>query len=164
MEWFQGLDAAWAWLAIGLALAALELAVPGIYLIWLAVAALITGGLTAVLDLGTAVQVLNFFFLSLIIAYSAKRFLRDRPIESENPMLNRRAGQMVGQTVRVAKAIEGGEGRVTIGDSEWIAHGPDAAIGTRMRVTGAQGATVSVELIADTAPLIEAAAGGEGPA
>lgn len=147
MEWFQGLDAAWAWLAIGIALAALELALPGIYLIWLALAALLTGALTAVLDLGTAVQVLNFFFLSLIIAYSAKRFLRDRPIESDNPMLNRRGGQMIGQTVRVAKAIEGGEGRVTIGDSEWIARGPDTKAGKQVRIIAAQGATVTVEAI-----------------
>ena len=145
MEWFQGLDAAWAWLAIGLALAALELALPGIYLIWLALAALITGALTAVLDLGTAIQVLNFFFLSLIMAYSAKRFLRDRPIESENPMLNHRGSQMIGKTVRVAHAIKDGEGRVTVGDSEWIAQGPDAKVGTMVRIVSAQGATVTVE-------------------
>ena len=145
MEWFQGLDAAWAWLAIGIALAALELALPGIYLIWLALAALVTGALTAVLDLGTAVQVLNFFFLSLIIAYSAKRFLRDRPIESENPMLNHRGSQMIGKTVKVAQAIKDGEGRVTVGDSEWIAQGPDAKVGTMVRIVSAQGATVTVE-------------------
>ncbi|MXO91094.1 NfeD family protein [Pontixanthobacter aquaemixtae] len=145
MEWFQGLDAAWAWLAIGIALAALELVLPGIYLIWLALAALITGALTAVLDLGTAVQVLNFFFLSLIIAFSAKRFLRDRPIESENPTLNHRGIQMIGQTVKVAQAIKDGEGRVTVGDSEWIAHGPDAKVGERVRIVDAKGAMVTVE-------------------
>ncbi len=147
MEWFQGLDAAWAWLAIGIALAALELALPGIYLIWLAMAALVTGALTAVLDLGTVVQVMNFFFLSLIMAFSAKRFLRDRPIESENPMLNHRGGQMIGQTVKVAQAIKGGEGRVTVGDSEWIARGPDTKVGEQVRIIAAQGATVTVEAI-----------------
>ncbi|MDN3647209.1 NfeD family protein [Pontixanthobacter aestiaquae] len=161
MEWFQGLDAAWAWLAIGIALAALELALPGIYLIWLAVAALVTGALTAVLDLGTMVQVLNFFFLSLIMAFSAKRFLRDRPIESENPMLNRRGGQMIGTVVRVVKAIDGGEGRVTIGDSEWIAKGPDAAVGEQVRVIAAQGATVTVEPLVAGAPLIESEVAGD---
>lgn len=147
MEWFEGLDAGWAWVAIGLALGALELAVPGIYFIWLAIAALVTGAMAAVLDLGVTVQVVNFVFLSLIIAYSAKRFLRDRPIESSNPTLNQRGSQMVGQTAVVAKAIQGGEGRVTIGDSEWIARGPDSDVGTRVRITSAQGAAVMVEPI-----------------
>ena len=145
MEWFEGLDAAWVWVAVGLALGALELAVPGIYFIWLALAALVTAGLAAVLDVGVIAQVMNFVFLSLIIAYSAKRFLRDRPIESENPTLNHRGAQMVGQTVVVAKAISGGEGRVTIGDSEWIARGPDTKAGKQVRVIAAQGATVTVE-------------------
>ena len=145
MEWFQGLEAGWAWLAIGIALAAAELALPGIYLIWLALAAIVTGGLTMVLDLGTAVQVVNFVFLSLIIAYSAKRFLRDRPIESSNPMLNNRAAQAVGTQVVVSAAIEGGEGRVKMADSEWIAHGPDSPVGTRLRVVSAHGSVLNVE-------------------
>ena len=145
MQWFQGLDAGWAWLAIGIALAAAELAVPGMYLIWLALAALVTGGLTMVLDLGTAAQVVNFVFLALIIAYSAKRFLRDRPIVSSDPLLNNRGGRMIGQLVTVSIAIQNGEGRVKVGDSEWIARGPDCEAGSRVRIIGAQGATLTVE-------------------
>ena len=38
----DGVDNYWVWFAIGLALAALELLAPGVYLIWLAAAALIT--------------------------------------------------------------------------------------------------------------------------
>ena len=65
MGFFEGMDAAWVWVAIGLALAALELAVPGVFLIWLAVAAVITGVLAFVLDLGVAVSVVNFVLPSL---------------------------------------------------------------------------------------------------
>ena len=43
------------------------------------------------------------------------------------------------------RAIDGGSGRVKLGDSEWIAKGPDAAPGTRMRVSGADGAVLMVE-------------------
>ena len=145
MEWLEGLDAAWAWLAVGIALGALELAVPGIYFIWLAIAALVTAGLTAVLDLGVVIQVVNFVFLALIIAYSAKRFLRDRPIESTDPLMNNRGGRMIGQLVTVSVAIVDGEGRVKVGDSEWIARGPDCQVGSRVRIVGAQGATLTVE-------------------
>jgi len=162
MDLIDGFDPHWIWLAVGLALAALELVVPGVYLIWLAIAAIITGALTFVLDLGVAVQVVNFVFLALIMAYSAKRFLRDRPIESTDPLMNNRGGRMVGESVLVAAAIDGGEGRVKVGDSEWIARGPDCDAGTRVRIVSANGPILNVELL--TVPTIEAPDGETGAA
>lgn len=145
MDDLGSLDAHWIWLSIGLALAALEMVVPGVYLIWLALAALITGALTFVLDPGLVVQVTNFIFLSLILAFSAKRWLRDRPIKSADPLMNDRQGRMIGQTAVVTQALDGGEGRVRYGDSEWSARGPDLAEGVRVRITGADGTKVVVE-------------------
>lgn len=147
---FGGVDAAWIWAAVGLALGTLELVVPGIYLIWLAVAALVTAGLTFVLDLGVAASVINFVFLSLIAVYSAKRFLRDRPIISADPTLNNMGGRLMGELVVVTQTIDGGEGRVKLGDSEWIARGPDAGVGTRMRVMGTKGPILTVEPVIET--------------
>lgn len=148
MDDLGSLSAPWIWLSIGLALAALEMVVPGVYLIWLALAALITGALTFVLDLGLIVQVTNFIFLSLIVAFSAKRWLRDRPIESIDPLMNDRQGRMIGQTAVVTQALEGGSGRVRYGDGEWSATGPDLAEGVRVRITGADGTKLMVEPVA----------------
>ena len=145
MDDLGSLDPHWIWLSIGLALAALEMIVPGVYLIWLAVAALITGVLTFVLDLGVAVQVINFIFLSLIVAFSTKRWLRDKPIESVDPLMNDRQGRMIGQTAVVTQALEGGSGRVRYGDGEWSARGPDLAVGVRVRITGTDGTRLIVE-------------------
>jgi membrane protein implicated in regulation of membrane protease activity len=145
MDDLGSLDPHWIWLSIGLALAALEMVVPGVYLIWLAVAALITGTLTFVLDLGLVVQVTNFIFLSLILAFSAKRWLRDRPIASVDPLMNDRQGRMIGQTAVVTQALEGGSGRVRYGDGEWSARGPDVSEGVRVRITGADGTKLIVE-------------------
>lgn len=142
------LDPHWIWLSIGLALAALEIVVPGVYLIWLALAAMITGVLTFVLDLGIVVQVTNFIFLSLIMAFSAKRWLRNRPIESADPLMNDRQGRMIGQTAMVTQALEGGSGRVRYGDGEWSARGPDLAEGVRVRIIGADGTKLIVEPMA----------------
>ena len=149
---FEGIDAHWVWLTLGLVLAALEMLVPGVYLIWLAVAALATGLLTFMLDLSVPMQVIDFVFLALIAAFSARRFMRDRPIESSDPLLNRRMDRMVGQTGVVSIAIEHGSGRVHVGDSDWIASGPDVAAGERVRIIGSDGGTLRVEplnLIAD---------------
>lgn len=148
MDWLGDFDAYWAWFAIGLVLAGAEMVVPGVYLIWLALAALATGALTFALDLALPLQIVNFVFLSLIIVFSARRVLRDQPIESSDPLLNNRMGRLVGQTGTVAVAIEHGEGRVRQGDSEWSARGPELAAGSRVRITGFDGGTLIVEPLA----------------
>jgi membrane protein implicated in regulation of membrane protease activity len=148
MNWFGGLEAHWVWLTLGVLLAGLEMLVPGVYLIWLGIAAIMTGILTGLLHLTLPVQVIDFVFLSLIVAFSARRFLRDSPIVGADPLMNRRVARMVGQTAVVVQTIEHGSGRVHFGDSEWIANGPDVAVGERVRITGADGATLLVEPVA----------------
>lgn len=145
MNGLEGFDAHWVWIAIGLILAALEMLVPGVYLIWLAIAAIITGLLTLGVGLGLPAQVIVFVSLSLIAAYSAKRFLRDSPIESSDPLLNQRGSRLIGENALVTQAIDNGSGRVKYGDSEWIARGPDIAVGERVRITGSDGAILLVE-------------------
>jgi membrane protein implicated in regulation of membrane protease activity len=71
--------------------------------------------------------------------------LGERPIESTDPLMNRRGARLVGETALVVQAIEHGSGRVKLGDSEWIVHGPDVAAGERVRVTGSEGAILLVQ-------------------
>lgn len=156
MDWLESFDAHWVWLTLGLILAGLEMLVPGVYLIWLAVAAIVTGVLTFALDLSLPFQVIDFVSLALIIAFSAKRFLRDRPIESPDPLMNLRGARLVGETALVVQAIEHGSGRVKLGDSEWIARGPNVAAGQHVRVSGSEGSILLVEplgLLADESTL-----------
>ena len=141
----EGVEVHWIWIGIGLVLAALEIMVPGVYLIWLAIAAILTGLLTFGLALGLPSQVVIFVSLSLIAAFSAKRILRDQPITSADPLLNRRGQRLVGETGVITQAIDGGTGRVKHGDSEWLARGPDLDIGTRVRIIGSEGAILLVE-------------------
>jgi membrane protein implicated in regulation of membrane protease activity len=148
MDWLNGLEAHWVWLTIGVVLAGLEMLVPGVYLIWLGIAAIITGVLTGLLHLSLPVQVIDFVFLALIIAFSARRWLRESPIVSQDPLMNRRGARMVGETAVVVQAIEHGGGRVHFGDSEWNVRGPDVAVGERVRITGSDGATLLVEPVA----------------
>ena len=149
----DGIDHYWIWIALGLLLAVLELLVPGVYLIWLAVAALVTGALAFVLPFGWPLEILSFVSLSLIAVYSARRYLNDKPIVSSDPLLNQRGGRMVGETALVVQPIESGSGRVRLGDREWIARGPDTPAGQRVRISGNDGAILLVEpipLIAET--------------
>ena len=145
-----GIDAHWLWAALGLVLLTAEMLLPGVFLLWFGLAALATAVLTFATDPSLPVQVVNFVTLSLIFAYSAKRWLADRPIESSDPLLNNRIGRMVGETAVVTLPIEGGAGRVRLGDSEWQAEGPDMAAGERVRVTGSRGTVLLVEPVAAT--------------
>jgi hypothetical protein len=138
----------WAWLALGLILAAAEMAIPGVFLIWMAGAALITGVVAWLTPIGVPLQVVLFAVLAIVAVYSGRRYLRSNPIVEVDPKMNRRGQRAVGETVVVTKAIEGGEGRVRMGDSEWIAKGPDSPPGTRLRVADADGAVLMVEPLA----------------
>lgn len=145
METLNGLDAHWAWLAIGLVLATAEMAIPGVFLIWLSGAAIITGLATWALPLGVPVQIVLFAVLAIVSVFMGKRYLHSNPIVGADPMMNDRGARLVGDTVVVTHAIDGGTGRVRHGDSEWLVKGPDAEPGTRMRVAGHDGAVLMVE-------------------
>lgn len=145
MTWLETLEPHWAWLALGLFLAVAEIAIPGVFLIWLAGAAIIVGVLTWVLPIGVAWQIVIFAVLAIVSVFAGRRYLRANPVISADPMMNDRGARLIGENVVVTSMIEDGRGRVKCGDSEWLAKGPDAEPGTRMRVCGHEGTVLVVE-------------------
>jgi inner membrane protein len=145
MEWIDNLDPHWLWLALGLALIVGEMTIPGVFMIWLAGAAIVTGLVTWVVPIGIPFQIVLFAGLAMVAVFAGRNYLRANPIEAADPMMNDRGARAIGESVVVTQVIEGGSGRVKLGDSEWLAHGPDAEPGTRMRVTGHDGAILVVE-------------------
>lgn len=136
---------AWNWLILAGLFFALELAAPGIFLVWFGIAAAIVGGLALVFDIGWQWQLVLFGLLALVAVVTARKFLRIDDASAERPLLNRRAQQHVGKSYVVAEAIANGRGKVRIGDSLWRVEGPDTAEGARVTVTGTDGATLIVE-------------------
>ena len=143
----DGFDPQWSWLILGLVLAVAEMVVPGVFLIWFAVAALIVGLLGFVLPLSLPLEVALFAGLAVVNVLASRRWLQSHPVESVDPLLNQRGQQLVGRQVVVTTAIEGGNGRVRCGDTEWLAQGPDAATGARLTVTGSTGSTLIVDAV-----------------
>ena len=135
----------YGWMAIGLVLAAAEMAIPGVFLIWLAGAALITGLIVWAVPIGLPLQVVIFAVLAIVSVFSGRRYLTAHPVVSADPLMNDRGGRLVGETVVVSSTIDGGSGKVHHGDSEWLARGPDAEPGTKMRVSGHDGTVLIVE-------------------
>ena len=143
----------WNWIVLGFVLLALEIVVPGFFLLWIGVAALLTGALS--LQLWSVsfwtweIQVLVFLALSLAAAFAGKKVMGRRADDSDQPLLNRRAEQFVGRVATLAEPIADGRGRLRLDDTIWRISGPDLPAGTRVRVAGV-GAS-ELELIVEAA-------------
>ena len=66
---------------------------------------------------------------------------------SDQPNLNGPAAQLVGRVLILAEAIEGGRGKVRVGDTLWPVEGPDAPAGAEVKVTAAKGTVLVVERV-----------------
>lgn len=142
------LEPHWLWLIVATILAIAEILVPGVFLIWLAAAAAVTGFATMLFGIGPPFQFVLFALLAIASVYWGRRWYDSNPVESSDPLLNDRAARLLGQTVVVVEDIRHGRGRVRVGDGVWDARGADADAGTTVRVTGAQGTCLTVEPMA----------------
>lgn len=142
------LEPHWLWLIAAAILGIAEMVMPGVFLIWLAAAAALTGVVALLLGIEPPFQIALFGLLSLTSVYFGRRWYTAHPVESADPLLNDRASRLVGETLVVVTAIENGRGRVAVGDSVWPARGPDAEVGARVRVIGAEGTCLKVEPVA----------------
>jgi membrane protein implicated in regulation of membrane protease activity len=139
------LEPGWLWLIGGVLLLILEVIAPGFFLVFLGAAAMATGLFTLLFDLGAASQLALFALYAVIAVLVGRRFYANRTSDSTDPLLNDRAGRMVGKVVTVVEAVDEHSGRVRVGDSEWSARGRPAAAGTRVRITGIEGNCLTVE-------------------
>lgn len=136
----------WDWYILAAILMVLELLLPGVFFLWMAIAGVVVGSLVLfVPGISWELQVIGFAILGVTTVYAGRRYLGNHPLHTEDVNLNRRGDQHVGQVYKVVTAIEGGRGRVTVGDGEWSAEGPDCAVGERVKVIRIEGATLVVE-------------------
>lgn len=136
----------WTWWILALLLFLLELALPGVFFLWLGIAALLTGLVALIVaDLSWQLGVTIFTVLSVVSAVIGRRFWRPRNIETSDPTLNQRGAQYIGHVFTLETAIEDGSGRVRVADSSWLVSGPDLPAGAKVRVTGVNGARLTVE-------------------
>ncbi|ANI77282.1 NfeD family protein [Sphingobium sp. EP60837] len=146
MDWLGMLDDHWGWLVFAALLGVAEVLMPGVFLIWVALAAAVTGLIALLLPVSVPVQLLIFALLCLASVWGGRRWYAANPVASQDPMLNDRTARLVGEIVTVVEPIDNGRGRVKVGDSVWSCRGPDAPAGTRVRVVGADASVLKVEL------------------
>ena len=148
MDWLSSLDRlqSWHWWVLGAGLLILEVLAPGIFFVWLALAAFVMGLTVFVLPLAVPVQLLLFAALSVASVLIGRRYVSRLALGgTEGEDLNRGGERFVGRQVVVTTAIHNGVGRVRVGDSDWRATGPDMPAGSTVTVVGADGTTLIVQ-------------------
>ena len=138
----------WSWWVLGLGLLAAEILVPGVFLVWIGIAAIATGILSLLFWETTwwlwQVQLLVFAVLAVTAILAGRRYFA-QPTESAEPLLNQRGESLVGRTAVLKDAIAEGRGRVKLDDTTWSVQGPDLPAGTRVKIVACHGRDLMVE-------------------
>jgi membrane protein implicated in regulation of membrane protease activity len=136
-----------AWGAAALLLFAAEAMAPGAFMLWLGFAAVVVfAGVLLVPGLSLLVQVGAFIALSFVSIQVYRTWFRGSERISDQPMLNRRAAQLVGRVVPLERGIVNGRGRVQIADALWDVSGPELPTGAPVRIVGVEGMNLQVEV------------------
>ena len=136
---------AWNWMILAAVLLVLEMLAPGIFLMWFGFAAAATGLIVFRYDIVWQWQLIWFCGLSLAAVLLANRYLRQHPLESDQPLLNKRAAQLIGQSFDLAEPIENGRGSIRVGDTIWRVEGPELPKGAHIKIVGTDGSVLKVE-------------------
>lgn len=144
---FLAANAPWAWIIAGLILLALELVVPGGFLLWLGIAGIVTGLVVFFEPIAWPLQWLMFSAIALVAIFLWLRWTRSRSNETDSPYLNRRTDRFIGQEAVLEQPIVDGFGRLALGDTVWRIAGPNLPAGQRVRITGSDGALLKVDAI-----------------
>lgn len=148
MDWLTLIEeyGGWSWVIGGAILLAIELVVPGGVFVWLGISALIVGLASVLQDIAWQWQWGLFALLSIVTVTAWSVYVRRRGgTDTDQPFLNNRVKRLIGEVHTLSEPVENGQGRLRIGDSPWRVKGPDLAAGTRVKIVGAEGATLVVE-------------------
>ena len=139
-------DLGWLWTIGGVVLLIAEVVAPGFFLLFIGVAALLTGILALALGFGLVAQLAIFAVLAyLSVHFGGRRFYAARYDYSADRLINDPAGRLLGRIVVVVQPVNSHAGRVKLGDSEWSARGAPAAVGDRVRIVDVEGNCLKVE-------------------
>ena len=123
------------WACLALLLIAAETMAPGLFLLWLGLAAAIVFFIVWLLPgLSLLMQVVAFVVFSFVSIAVYVKFFREKESASDQPLLNRRGEQLVDKIYNLETAIVNGQGRVKIGDAFWNVQGPDLPVNTAVRI------------------------------
>ncbi len=134
----------WDWFIAGGVLLVLEVLAPGVFMLWLGIAALLVGALSLVVHWPWQAQFVAFAAFSIAAIPIWRRLARNAG-KTDQPFLNRRTDGYLGRVFTLERPIVDGTGTIGIDDTVWRVTGPDTPAGSRVKVTRVDGAALHVE-------------------
>lgn len=118
----EAFDWTWGWIIIGVAIAGLEILIPGIFLLWVGLGAIAVGLILARYpDLSLAWQIL-VFAASMLASLGLGFWIQRRSGRGrQSRFLNRELKTMVGQSYVAIQPFIVGHGRIKVQDSSYAA-------------------------------------------
>ena len=121
----------WHWFAFGLVLFGIEMMTGTFDLLMISIAAFATGIFTYFAPAGLGgweTQMIIFGIASIALIIFGRTVLSGmRSVVDEHPTLNKRMNSLIGKRGMVTSDFEAGQGRVKIGDTEWLAESVDGS-------------------------------------
>lgn len=138
----------WDWLALAAILLIAEMLVSGGFLLWIGISAALVGLIIWIFPhfLAWDMQMLLFSILAIISSVIWWAYLKRNPIATDEPFLNLRSNQYIGRVFELSEPVVNGRGKIKSGDTFWTVSGPDLPAGTKVKVIGAEGIVLKVEV------------------
>jgi inner membrane protein len=137
----------WDWFIAGGLLLILEVLAPGVFMLWLGLAAMLVGAISIFVDWTWRAQFIAFAVFSVAAIPLWRRLSMQVGTTTDQPFLNRRAEALVGRVFTLEKPIVDGSGTIPIDDTVWRITGADVPAGSRVKVVRVEGTALHVEPI-----------------
>jgi membrane protein implicated in regulation of membrane protease activity len=135
----------WDWFIAGGLLLVLEVLAPGVFMLWLGLAALLVGIISLFVEWSWQAQFIAFAAFAVAAIPLWRRLARQVEAATDQPFLNRRNEGFVGRIFTLEKPIVDGTGTMGIDDTVWRITGADIPAGSRVKVTRVDGTALHVE-------------------
>lgn len=145
MEWFVNWGV-WHWLVLGFILLIAEIAMPGVFLLWWGLAAIVVAGIMKFFpDLPLSSLAVIYAIIAMILSVIWWRYQHGKDqADQSNRALNQRNHAMIGSRGKVLEIAENGIGRGAFGDTTWRIKGHGLSVNDIIEVTGVDGITLNV--------------------
>lgn len=138
----------WHWLALGLALLAVELLGTAGYFLWLGLSGLLMGMLMVFVPMGWQLQWMTFASFTLLTTWLwwRRQFKTDRISDSQRS-LNQKEKQLIGQRIAITDDVKAGIiTRIHLADSTWSAiSDEDISAGSIIEIVELDGITLKIK-------------------
>lgn len=135
----------WYWMIAAAAFLVLEIITPGVFFIWIGIAAFITGVIDALAPTTTPATLgMIFAVLAVISACVGRKVMKKK--QDAPSVLNNRMEQYVGQTFQVYEDVTDGRGKIKVGDTVWpVIASKDIPASVSVKVVAVRGTAFEVE-------------------